>query len=204
MIHYFGGGDELPTSASFVDEDANWWAGVQKCGAILALATAAFLNSASAVQAQSVANSWQDDPAGNLTATVDEYFWQNPVAPVPGYAPPQLFLDDQVIVPQPPPFQPDEDYWPLQPQQQQQFLFPKALTDDDIIVPQPPPLHIDEFYWFYPVAQMAGQSNYMQLPFLDRDEIPAGSLFVPVQTQNYLATGVPNYLEQSIGTGIRF
>jgi len=111
MIHLFGGADELPNAtASFVDDESGWWVGIQRCGATLALSAALTLATSTAALATQVFSFHQDDPA--LSAgQYNDYDWQNPVAPIAYYVPPQVITDDQVIVPQPAPFQPDEDFW---------------------------------------------------------------------------------------------
>lgn len=87
-------------------------------------------------------------PAASLHGQMDEDFWINPVAPVWTY-PTRVFTDDDIIVPQPVTFQPDEDFWPqfyLPPpsigsgtSRNIGFLFPLWSMDGDLVVTPAPP-----------------------------------------------------------------
>lgn len=110
------------------DQNAEWWVGVL---------TRAVQQVSQAQAALSLVALWQDDPA--LSATVDEYFWQNPAPQPPGYQATNLWTFEQnEALPQPVAFQPDEDLWfvlPL-PTQAVQYLQPRSFDPQDI-VPQP-------------------------------------------------------------------
>lgn len=165
MTQHFFTSDDLPNAtASFVDEDASWWVGVQKSGATMALAAALALAASQAATAQQVFSFHQDDPA--LTAGyLDEGLWINPVGPQ-SWPVPQFISDDQIIVPQPVTgIADDNEIWqPLVLAYVAQMIpIPSWLSDQADIVPQP----------------VAG-------------------------TQNYINTGLNNFISQEIGEGVQF
>jgi len=191
MIHYFTSDDLPGATAGYVDEDASWWVGVQKCGAQLALTTALALAASTAVLATQVFSFHQDDPL--LTASYqDEHIWQNQVAPfvaptifpdpwlpdeqtpaltagyleeqtwqdpvqhVLSWSPPQLFIDDQVIVPQPSALIPDDsELWrnDVAPYVAPTIIPPTWAWDE-----QTPTLvgQMDEDFWVSGVAPIGG------------------------------------------------
>lgn len=134
ILHRFTQGDELPR---IIDDDPAWWTNIQQYGAAVALSAAITFTSS---LAQSSAAQHQDDPAGNTSATVDEYFWQDPVQHFTTYVPLRLFIADDLIVPQPAMvFQPDEYFWqnPVTSYvTYTQWLPPQMLISEDTVTQQ--------------------------------------------------------------------
>lgn len=171
MIYYQRPVDEdapPQLSASFIDDQSNWWVSIQQCGAVVALAVALSLP-AQAALAQQTANQFQDDPAGSLFSGAEEYYWQNPVPPVPQtfIVPAPWIYDDQMPVL----FgQPEEYYWQNQVAPvTQNFLYPQQWIFDDQIpaLSAPPAFQPDEDFWVNPVAPVW---NY-QIPVVFTDDV---------------------------------
>lgn len=173
-IRYMQKGDEDQCAALApikFEDDTAFWAGVQKCGAGIALAAVLAATALSTAQAAIVDSYHQDDPAGKLFGQDDEDFWQNPVAPVPA-ALGRLYLPDPEEIPATTlRGQPDEDFWtnpvaPVQP------WTPFVFRDDDVAVQ--PVLGIDEDLWENPVPAVPASLGRIYIP--DPEEIPAASL----------------------------
>jgi hypothetical protein len=137
------------------DEDYGWWAGIQRCGATLALAAAMSVTVAQAKQSKQVFSYHQDDPGGaNLHVVPDDIPWLNYVAPVPRQNWQKLpyFFDTPEIVAQPPPFRPDDDSWTNPAAhvwaQSQKPVY--AYVTDEIVL-QSATFLPDEDYWPNPV-----------------------------------------------------
>lgn len=179
MIHYFGPGDELPNAtAGFVAEDSDWWVGIQSAGATLALAAALALATSTAAISTQVFSFHQDDPAGNLYGQFDEDFWQNQVAPVTAYAPPQeLWRNDEQIPAGNLTATVDEYFWqnPVAP-----YVAPIVAPQPWMFDDQTPILYgqFDEDFWWNPVPQV--QTASIQQPIFDPSEIvPQSVTFAP-------------------------
>lgn len=173
IIHYLGSSvDDLPgATAGYVDEDASWWVGVQKCGAQLALATALLLASSTAALATQVFSFHQDDP--QLTAGYqDEQTWQNQVAP---YVAPNLVPDTWSFDEQTPSLTAgyeDEGLWINPVQLVQSWIPPQFISDDQVIVPQPPTgIFDDNEIWQNQVAPYVAPSI---VPVFGTDEQTPG------------------------------
>lgn len=116
MLQYFWPSDDEQIAGQAIDshfaEDAEWWVGVQQCGAALALVIASALVSTSTACATSVFSQFQDDPAGNLAfaEAVTEEYWQNPVPPV-NWPQTSVFTDDDVHPTFVQTFTPDDGDW---------------------------------------------------------------------------------------------
>ena len=116
MIRYFWPADDEQLAGQWADshtvEDAEWWVGAQKCGAVLALAAVLTATAVSTTLASSVFSQFQDDPAGSLVGNplVYEEYWQNPVAPV-NWPQPSVFTDNDHHPTFVESFQTDEDFW---------------------------------------------------------------------------------------------
>jgi hypothetical protein len=155
MIRYFWPSDDEQLAGqskiAFHAEDGDWWAGVQKCGATLALAASLALTAASTVQARQVFSWQQDDPL--LHGQPDELYWQQPAALTAASTVCRLFTDDDVIVPQAVAFGPEEEFW-VNPIRPVQWSPPIVFRDDDTIVPQPVPFQPDEDFWINPVQSV--------------------------------------------------
>lgn len=89
MLRYFWPSDDEQLAGQQISaklsEDADWWVGVQRAGATLALAGALALTAVSTTIAASVFSQSQDDPAGSLVVIPtppDEAYWANPVPPL--------------------------------------------------------------------------------------------------------------------------
>jgi len=224
------------------DQNAEWWVGVQQCAATIALA-AALLVGAQTVQAIAVLDQPQDDPSGNLSATVDEYFWQNPTPPVAGSLYQSLPLGDPDEIPAGSLTATVDEYlWfnPTPPVVGSLFV-QLPLGDPEEIPAASLTATVDEYFWvnpavncyqpnLIPVIWLFEQNetgvvatfqpeedfwfnpnfkiqavSFLAFPYLpDPEEIPAGSLTPPVIKQNYINTGVNNFISQEIGGGIEF
>lgn len=159
-------------SAAYIDDQSNWWAGIQQCGAVLALGVALSLGASQAALAQQTANQFQDDPAGSLFSGAEEYYWQNPVPPVPQtfVVPAPWIYDEQT----PLLFgQPDEDFWANPVPPVSSYPVPIVFADDQIIVPQPAvALQPDEDFWQNAVPPVPQTFLYPQQWTFD-DQVPA-------------------------------
>lgn len=181
IIHRFTQGDDLPNAtAAFVEEDGAWWAGIQKCGAMLALASALAASASQAAVAKQVFSYHQDDPAGNLTATVDEYFWQNPVPPVAYYVPPQqIWVWDEQIPAGSLTATVDEYYWqnPVAPVAGTS-LYPQPWTFDEQIPAGSLHGQFDEDFWINLVPPV---SSYVVPVIFGYDDtiVPQPIVFIP-------------------------
>jgi hypothetical protein len=92
----------------------------------------------------------EEIPAGSLHGQPDEDYWYPQLSPPLSPAPPRVFSDDELIVPQAVTFQPDEDYW-LTFSQAAASVQRLYLPDPDeipagLLYGQP-----DEDYWQNPV-----------------------------------------------------
>lgn len=158
------------------EEDGDWWSGVWNSGLAVAIVTTISTRAGQTTQAQVTANLQQDDPAGNLTATVDEYFWINPAVSnvLINEWPQQFSFDPNEIAFIPVVTIVDEDFWqnPVSPAIGASYQTLPLGIDD-----QTPFLfgQFDEDFWQNPVLPVPG-SVYVQLPIGDPEEIPAGSL----------------------------
>lgn len=178
-IRYFHPNDEgqlVPPPPISFDEDTAWWAGVQKCGATIALAAVIAATALSTAQAATVDSYHQDDPAGKLFGQYDEDFWENPVPPVQAPPPAIVFRDDDVAFTQPPPLHVDDD--------SRANPAPAIIADQRIPAPwifdggdagnlsgQP-----DEDYWQNPVPPVPFTFAWPNPSQFEQHD-PAGSLF---------------------------
>lgn len=166
MLRYFWPSDDEQLAGQFVGsyfvEDGDWWAGVQRAGATLALGVALTLSAASTAAASLVFSQSQDDPAGNLLVVppiVDELYWQNSVQPVV-WPQPSVFTADDTFLTLIQTTPVDELYWQnsVPPIAGSQFLvlpfldpeelpqFPAAtnhLDDAALWTPNIPPAELD-------------------------------------------------------------
>lgn len=204
------------------DEEGGFWAGVQKAGAIIALAGALAATANQAAVASAASAQWQDELPTTLAH--EEYSQTKIVQSFPasvqpavidqndflGHTPEEDYQLQKVIWPQQTVqhplfdtpeyvFQPDEDYdlqsvlWPQQTPQQQVFY-------QDEVVPQPVVFVPDEDYNLLMFS--------MPVPPVIMPIIDSSDLFVfippPPSTQNYVNTGTHNYISQEIGDGVKF
>lgn len=131
-------------------EDADWWVGVQKAGATLALAAGLLIGATQTLAAQQVFGQVQDDP-GNLVfvEAVQEDYWQNNVPPVNWPQPALLTDTDQhpVFVSA---FEADEDFWnnAVAPLWGQNYLvLPLVIPEDFPAFPNANPVLDDGGLW---------------------------------------------------------
>jgi len=127
---------------SHFDEDAAWWAGVQRHGAVAALATFLALATTSTALATQVFSQAQDEPGLTATPLVYEEYWQNPVAPL-NWPQTSVFSDDDVHPTFVASFTPDDGEW-------------------------------------RPLIGPVAASNFVQLPFIELDNLPQESAVPPV------------------------
>ena len=181
-VTYFHQSDEdqfvAPPSVQF-DDGGHWWAGMQACGATLALAATLAASAFSAQVAQAVQLSQQDDPAATLSGQPDEDFWQNPVAPVKASNFVSLPLGDLEELPAGSLHGPaEEDFWinPVAPVPGK--FSPLYLPDPEEMPASSLHGQPDEDYWQNPVRPSPFSLSWPQ-PFLFDVQESAGSLFGP-------------------------
>jgi hypothetical protein len=134
--------DPLPT---MIEVEGDWWAGVQQCASRVALAASMVLAVASTTQARQVFSYHQDDPV--LKGAAEEYYWQNPVQPIPAslLAPKPWIFDEQTpALSQPAVLPPDEDFY--SPPLPWKSIAPIVFSDDEVAAPEP----LDEDFWAAP------------------------------------------------------
>jgi hypothetical protein len=161
------------------EEEGDWWSGVWQYGARVALAAALVVATGQTAVAQTVANGWQDDPAGNLHQPVNEDYWQNQVLPVPLSFYQQLPLTDVEQVPVGGLFgRMEEDYWP-----QQLLPPPVPLTFGKLYLPDPDEIpaarlhgQFDEDFWPQQLLPAPVPFTLGSLYLPDADSTPAGGL----------------------------
>src|ERR1700689_3383804 len=90
------------------DGSESWWAGAQQCFAKVALAAVLATTALSTGVAAKTADQPQDELPTTSTVSLDQDYWQNPVAPTYQYLPTVLSFPSEgsasVLAP-------DEDYW---------------------------------------------------------------------------------------------
>lgn len=165
-----------PTSTATMVDEEEWWGGAQLCFARIGLAAAVALAASNAATAASL-QIQTEEPAGSLFGQAEEYYWQNPVAPVPATLQwPQPWTFDVQEPAGALRGQPDEDFWrnsvaPVPAT----LLWPKPWSfeqhDPDSLRGQP-----DEDFWKNPVAPVVATLAYPQ-PWVGDTQDPAGSLF---------------------------
>ena len=132
-----------------------------------------------------------DEQFPKLYGQYDEDF-QCPIIPPQTWAvPPSAFTYDDVIVPQPNPFSPDEDLW--------RVTIPQVVTQSGLYLPDPENIpagslygQFDEDFWVNPVAPISA-SLYQKLPLGDVEEIPAGSLYGVQDDINWPVVSIPSW-----------
>jgi hypothetical protein len=235
MILYWHPNDDKVINVSLgVGEDEGWWGGIQLSGVTIVLAASLALTTAStAVLANNLANSWQDDPANTLHGQYDEDFWNNSVPPVPATLGP-LYLPDPEYIPAGTLYGPPlDEFWvnPVAPVQA--VLAPLYLPDPEYIPANTLRAPADEVYWQpqtqqqWPSTQAFIDDEIIVLQpvifSLDEDfwspQIPpqlwawTSQLFsedaFPLQqvapTQpNYICSGAHNFVSQDMGLGVQF
>lgn len=102
MIRYFWPSDDEQLAGQFIDshfdEDGGWWAGLQRAGAVFAIAATLALSAASTTVASTVFSQHQDDPfLVAVQPDLPEEYWQNPVAPVVWPQPSVITADDTFL-----------------------------------------------------------------------------------------------------------
>lgn len=155
------------------DEDSDWWAGVQKCGATLALAASLALTGAHTAQAISVSHQPQDEAASQPVVPIqNEDFWQNPAAQV------------QARIWQPLPYSFDaaeftstfdEDYWQNAVRPVIASLaWPQPFWDQNDFIGYT----LDEDYWIQPLPNRA--ATLLWQPPQDVEIVPQPAVpFIP-------------------------
>jgi hypothetical protein len=192
LLRYFWPSDDEQLAGqslnSFFSEDADWWVGVQKAGATLALAAGLVLSATNTLAAQQVFSQSQDDPVGSLffQPTVQEEYTQPLVQPYNWPQPAQALSDtDQhptfVSV-----FEADEDFWinPVQPIWGQNYLqLPLVVPEDFPAFPAANPVLDDGGLWAPQIP--SADLDWNVLFFLDDGSwVPAfqpDEDFLPVQ-----------------------
>lgn len=204
MIQHFFTSDDVPnvtTAHSWVDEDASWWVGVQNAGATMALAAALSLAASQAAIATQVFSFHQDDPA--LTASYqDEQTWQNQVAPyvAPNIVPAPWSFDEQT--PALTAGYLDEGLWINPVQLVQSWSPPQLIGDDNEIFQQPVTGIADDNEIWQPLV-LAYVAATIPIPPWMSDQ--ADIVPQPVAgKQNYINTGLNNFISQEIGEGVQF
>jgi hypothetical protein len=164
-----------PATNVVSEEEGDWWSGIGGLGLQIALVVGLAVSSTATI-AQTAAVQHQDDPAGNLTATVDEYLWDNPNKPV--YVPPsQVFPDSNE---QTPTLygQYDEDFWnnPVKPYAEL-AIYPQQSSFDEQIPAGSLTATVDEYFWQNPAPPI--YIPPWQLIASDEVIVPQAATFQP-------------------------
>jgi len=192
-ILYQHQGDEAITWATIAfDEGPDWWVGVQKCAATVALATALAITGTQTAAAKFQYSQQQDDPAGNLKATPEELYWQLGPRSVPASLtwPNQWTFDEQI------PAgnlhgTPEEVYWQLGPAPvPASLLYPQQqLFDEQIpagfLVGQP-----DEDFCQVYIPPVSSSPSLLYW-FDGAEDLPQQVISQPIQDEDFWQNPVP-------------
>jgi hypothetical protein len=170
-----------PPPLIIYDDSLWWWAGTQRCFASVALATVIAAGTLSTALAQT-----EDVVPAAASFVANEDCWINPSPPlatVNFVSRPYTFDAAEIVPPAPPPFVPDEDFWPAllapagQPPATLLSRQPFAFDVQDLVLL--PSSQIDEDYW---VPSRAFQTMGYQWLIISQDQadiVSAPQVFHP-------------------------